>query len=66
MESVVLYFLKESLPVKKYLSLDNEISFASAQGQLRHTKKLHVSGTSRDDAVSIFRGLNFHDAYCSL
>jgi hypothetical protein len=28
-------------------------------------KKLQVAGTSRDDAILILRGLNFHDAYCS-
>jgi hypothetical protein len=29
-------------------------------------KKLQVAGTSRDDAILILRGLNFHDAYCSI
>jgi hypothetical protein len=38
-ENVVLYFSKESLPVKKLSSQDNEISSASAQGQLRQEKK---------------------------
>jgi hypothetical protein len=28
------------------------------------TKKLQVAGTSRNDAILIFRGFNFHDAYC--
>ncbi len=27
-------------------------------------KKLQVAGTSKDDAILILRGLNFHDAYC--
>ncbi len=27
-------------------------------------KKLQVAGTSRDEAILIFIGLNFHDAYC--
>jgi hypothetical protein len=29
-------------------------------------KKLHVAGTSRDDAISISRRLYFYDAYCTL
>ncbi len=29
-----------------------------------HRKKLLVTGTSRDEAILIFIGLNFHDAYC--
>jgi hypothetical protein len=29
-------------------------------------KKLQVAGTSRDDAILILRGLNFHDAFCRI
>ncbi len=28
-------------------------------------KKLQVAETSRDEAILIFIGLNFHDAYCN-
>ncbi len=38
LESVVLYFSKESLPVKKCLSSDNKILSVSAQ-EHRHTEK---------------------------
>jgi hypothetical protein len=31
-----------------------------------HRKKLQVAGTFRYDAILILRGLNFHDAYCTM